>query len=94
MNYDWDEIKRDINLSKHGIDFFAATSVFEDTERIETIDDRIDYGEERVQVIGMARPGLLFVVYTERDKGDTYRIISARRANKREKALYNSMLGI
>ena len=55
---------------------------------------RLDYGEERVQVIGMARPGLLFVVYTERDKGDTYRIISARRANKREKALYNSMLGI
>jgi uncharacterized DUF497 family protein len=94
MNFEWDESKRKINLSKHGIDFVAAVSIFKDQNRIEALDDRQDYGEERVQVIGTAKPGILFVVYTERDSSNTYRIISARKANKKEKALYNSMLGM
>ena len=94
MDFEWDENKRKINLSKHGIDFVAAVSIFEDHDRIEAVDDRQEYGEERVQVIGVAKPGVLFVVYTERDSGNSYRIISARKANKKEKALYNSMLGM
>lgn len=93
MNFEWDETKRQINLSKHGIDFVAAATIFDDIERIETEDDRQDYGEIRIQVIGEAKPGILFVVYTERDSGNTYRIVSARKANKKERALYNSMKG-
>lgn len=92
MNFDWDDNKRQSNIKKHGIDFIAAINIFDDRERIETIDDRHDYGEERIQVIGQAKPGILFVVYTQRDKGDTYRIISARKANRKERALYLSML--
>ena len=94
MNFEWDENKRKINIQNHGIDFVAAVSIFDDFNRIEAEDDRQDYGEERIQVIGSAKPGILFVVYTERDSGGTYRIISARKANKKEKAVYNSMLGM
>lgn len=93
MKFEWDETKRKINLDKHGIDFVAAATIFDDIERIETEDDRKDYREVRIQVIGEAKPGILFVVYTERDAGETYRIISARKANKKERALYNSMKG-
>ncbi len=93
MNYEWDEDKRKKNINKHGIDFVAAVDIFNDIERIETIDDRDDYGEERIQSIGEARPGILFVVYTLRKKNSTRRIVSARKANKKEKALYFSLLG-
>ena len=93
MNYEWDEKKRQINITKHGIDFVAAKEVFNDIERIETIDDRKNYDEERIQTIGYAKPGILFVVYTLRDNETTRRFISARKANKKEKALYNSLLG-
>jgi uncharacterized protein len=93
MNYTWDENKRNSNINKHGIDFSAAREVFHDVNRIETIDDRKDYGEERLQTIGFAKPGLLFVVYTYRENKTTRRFISARKANKTEQALYNSMIG-
>ena len=45
MQYEWDEEKRLSNIRKHGIDFVAAISIFDDHERIETVDDEIDYGE-------------------------------------------------
>ncbi len=93
MNYTWDENKRALNVKKHSIDFPTAIDVFHDENRVETLDDRDDYGEERIQTIGYAMPGLLFVVYTYRDNESTRRFISARRANRREKALYNSMIG-
>lgn len=93
MDFEWDEKKRKINLEKHGIDFVAARTVFDDKERIETVDDRHDYGEERIQTIGYAKPGILFVVYTYRDNNQTVRFISARKANKKEKSLYNSLIG-
>jgi uncharacterized DUF497 family protein len=93
MNYEWDEKKRKINIDKHGIDFVAAITIFKDNERIETEDTRNDYGEPRLQVIGEARPGLLFVVYTLRGQGASRRIISARKANNKERTIYLSMKG-
>lgn len=93
MIYTWDENKRAINLNKHGIDFIDAAEIFGDPNRIETIDDRQNYGEERFQTIGYAMPGLLFVVYTYRDDKTKRRIISARKASTKEKAIYNSQLG-
>ena len=87
------KIREILNIQKHGIDFPTAIDVFHDLERIETVDDRQDYGEERLQTIGYAQPGLLFVVYTYRDNETTRRFISARRANEKEKALYNSLIG-
>ena len=94
MIYNWDENKRTSNIQKHGVDFVDAAEIFIDPNRIETVDDRIDYGEERLQTIGYALPGLLFVVYTYRDKMTKRRIISARKATKKEKALYNSQIGL
>ncbi|MDR1361107.1 MAG: BrnT family toxin [Rickettsiales bacterium] len=91
MNFEWDENKRKSNLEKHGLDFLRASRVFKDSNRIEQIDNRKEYGEIRIQVIGkirlFLRPVLVaFVVYTGR--GGKKRIISARPASKEEKVVY------
>ena len=86
MEFEWDEQKNSINIAKHGIDFKDALHVFEDDQYI-TREDHGSYGEQRFQVIGMAKYDLVFMVYTERD-GDTVRIISARLAIKAEKKMY------
>lgn len=91
MQFEWDENKNQRNIEKHGIDFNDAITIFDDDERVEAIDDRNNYGEERLQVIGEAKPGVLMVVYTCRNKRASRRIISARTASRRERALYQSM---
>jgi uncharacterized DUF497 family protein len=53
---------------------------------VERIDDREDYGEERIQLVGMCEGVLLHVTYTER--GERIRIISARRAERHEQDDY------
>ncbi|MCW8934905.1 MAG: BrnT family toxin [Gammaproteobacteria bacterium] len=93
MLYNWDENKRNSNIQKHGIDFVDAAEIFSDPNRIEAVDERTDYGEERLQTIGYALPGILFVVYTYRDNKSKRRLISARKASKKEQALYNSQIG-
>jgi uncharacterized protein len=75
------------NLSKHGVDFRDAIAALEDTNRLEDIDTRFEYGEERIQVIGMARGDVLFVIVTLRDE-DICRIISARKATRHEQDRY------
>ncbi len=88
MQFQWDDSKNQTNVIKHGIDFLQASTVFKDTSAIVMEDTRHDYGEDRYQIIGTTDPlGIVFVVFTERD-GDIIRIISARKANKREKRLY------
>jgi uncharacterized DUF497 family protein len=68
-------------LIKHKIDFEDAKNIFLDPNRLER-EDKLDYDETRIQVIGMVNQVLLFVVYTKRN--GRYRIISTRRANKNE----------
>ena len=94
MKVEWDENKNIKNMAKHGIDFNDAITIFDDDERLEALDTRNDYGEERLQVIGEAKPGVLMVAYTWRHDATTRRIISARTASAKERALYNSMKGI
>ncbi len=77
-----------MNLEKHGVRFEIASAVFVDPDRITIIDDRFDYGEERLVTLGRAHDGILVVVTTERDEGQTIRIISARKPNKRERRAY------
>ena len=87
MEFEWDENKRKSNIDKHGIDFQDALHVFYDMKRIEYADDRKDYGELRMHVIGVVNSEIIIlVVYTDRDSST--RIISARRANKKEKRKY------
>jgi uncharacterized DUF497 family protein len=64
-----------------------AIAALEDPNRLEEIDTRFPYDEERVQVIGMASGRLLFVAATFRGER-TCRIISARKATKHEQVRY------
>lgn len=88
MNFEWDADKAQSNFEKHGVRFEIASGVFVDPNHITAVDDRFDYGEERLVTLGRTSEGILVVVATERDKGHTIRIISARKASKRERSTY------
>lgn len=87
MDYEWDAAKAAENFRKHGIDFVDSIAAVEDPNRLEEVDSRFDYGEERMRIIGMSIGNILFVVTTLRDKR-TCRIISARRATRHEQDRY------
>ena len=78
---EWDDKKAEINIKKHGIYFEDAARIFLDENRIEDYDELHSDYEERIKVIGKVDE-ILFVIYTER--GEKYRLISARYANKKE----------
>ena len=84
-DFEWDEEKAKINKQKHGIRFETAVNVFMDKNFVDDIDELHSDFEERIKVIGKVKE-ILTVIYTER--GENYRIISARRADKNEEALY------
>jgi uncharacterized DUF497 family protein len=75
VKYEWDNGKAAVNLRKHGVDFADAIAALEDPNRLEEIDARFVYDEERIQVIGMAHVKVLFVIVTLAGE-DTCRIIS------------------
>src|SRR5260370_5474607 len=81
VQYEWNNGKAAENLRKHRVDFADAIAALEDTNRLEEIDTRFDYGEERIQVIGMARGHVLVVVVTLIDE-ETCRIISRPQATR------------
>ena len=85
FNYQWDKNKAKTNFKKHGIYFADAVSVFEDDLAIYIEDDHQD--EKRFVHLGMDAFGtLLVVVYTWR--GNDIRIISARKAKRKERRYY------
>lgn len=86
MRFEWDEAKNAANIRKHGIDFKDAVDIFSHP-MLTAIDGRFVYDEERRVAIGLVRQIIGVVVYTERC-GDVIRIISARKATKREVRLY------
>lgn len=86
MNFEWDGRKAEANYRRHGIGFTEARKVFLDPMRLELPDERQNYGEDRFQTIGVASGRMLVVVYTER--GDSIRIISARKATRKESKSY------
>ncbi|MBI3551556.1 MAG: BrnT family toxin [Elusimicrobia bacterium] len=88
MDFDWDPEKAADNLVKHGVSFDQAIKVFDDPDAKYFPDDEHSREEIREKVIGSAEEaGIVLVVFTER-KGDILRIISAWKATKREKKLY------
>jgi uncharacterized protein len=87
VKYEWDNGKAAVNLRKHGVDFADAIAALEDPNRLEEIDARFVYDEERIQVIGMAHVKVLFVIVTLPGE-DTCRIISARKATRHEQDRY------
>jgi uncharacterized protein len=92
MEFEWDPSKADANLRKHHVSFEDAARIFLDPQRIETCDDRENYGEGRWKTIGLVEPALVAVVYTVRGKdGNLIRLISARKADAHESAQYREV---
>ena len=84
--FEWDHAKAEANFAKHGVRFDFAVGIFLDEARLEQVDARQPYGEDRINVIGIVEDVVLQVTYTMR--GDTARIISARRASRKERQRY------
>ena len=90
IHFEWDEFKNRINQAKHGISFEEASSVFYDTNAILFDDPGHSLEENRFLILGISRKTRLCIVsHCYRDKNETIRIISARKATKREKESYN-----
>ncbi len=86
--FEWDEAKNRVNVLKHGIDFGDAVRIFE-SSTLDRVDSRGPYGERRVNSIGeVAGIAIVNVTHTARD--GTIRIISARRANRAERRLFEA----
>jgi hypothetical protein len=89
QRYEWDENKNQINIKKHGVSFEEAWTVFIDENHIYEIDDEHSQNEERFIIIGMSEQlKLLYVCHCYRESGDVIRLISARKAEKREAKAY------
>jgi uncharacterized DUF497 family protein len=91
--FEWDEAKAKANRKKHGISFEECIHIFEDPYVL-SVQDRIENGELRWQSIGLAGGILLILVaHTVRSSQDEQdeivRIISARRANRKERIQYD-----
>jgi uncharacterized protein len=86
MDFEWDEAKDASNLRKHDLSFDAATRAFNDPWALDE-DDFGSKGEQRFNRIGMSADRLVVVTYMFR--GETCRIISARRAAPHERRRYH-----
>ena len=85
MRFTWSERKRAIHLKDHGLDFIDAPSVFEGSTY--TFEDaRFDYGEQRFETLGLLAGVPVSIVHTESE--DEIRVISFRKATKREANIY------
>lgn len=87
MNIDWDPKKAEANLREHQVSFAEAATALTDDYAL-TREDPDSFGEQRHVALGMSATGaLLVVVYTHREP-DIYRLISAWKANKPQRKLY------
>jgi hypothetical protein len=87
MKIEWDPEKAKSNLKKHGISFEEAATALSDPMAATGADPDHSISEERYVTFGVSEKGRLVVVsHTEKD--ETIRIISARKASKGEKELY------
>jgi uncharacterized DUF497 family protein len=84
--FGWRQDKAAENLLKHDVSFQQGAKATRDPFAIEWIDNREDYGEQRINLLGMCDGVILHVTYTER--GELTWIISARRAERHEQDRY------
>jgi hypothetical protein len=87
VDWTWDKNKSRNNLAKHGIDFELAQLMFDDPMAATRFEMSYD-GEDRWQTIGLIGPVLVLVVHTAPDGENPGRIISARRATRHERRIY------
>ena len=91
MEFEWDDIKAEVNLKKHGIRFSEAATIWLDNSALEMPDPEHSQDEERWIRLGFSRQAhVLVVAYVVRIEGERVRIISARKAIRSEMKQYNS----
>ena len=83
----WDEAKRLTNIREHGFDFVGCEAVFDGPVTTRE-DDRLNYGEQRINLLGLLAGQVIRMTYTER--GDGFHVISLRKATKHETRDYFS----
>lgn len=89
IEFQWDVAKAAANLKKHQVSFEEAKSIFFDEFGVQFFDDDHSSDEDRFLMLGVSsRAKLLIVCHCERNHGSTIRIISARKATRRESAFY------
>jgi hypothetical protein len=87
--FEWDDAKNKINLKKHGVSFEEAQTVFFDDNAIEFDDPDHSLDEERYLLLGFSQSlKILVVCHCYRDSESIIRIISARKATKKEQKAY------
>ena len=89
LTFEWDPAKAAANLKKHQVSIVEAKSVFFDEFATQFFDEDHSISEERFLMLGMSSGAkLLLVCHCDRENGEIIRIISARKATKRESAFY------
>jgi uncharacterized DUF497 family protein len=93
-NFEWDARKAAINIEKHRVSFEHVASVFQDVSALSLFDEKHSQAEERWITLGLDNQGRLLVVcHTWRETvtgAASCRIISARKASRRESAQYQN----
>lgn len=94
MQFEWDENKNQANIEKHGISFLEASTVFYDENAVLFDDPDHSENEDRFLIIGFSQKARICIVsHCYRGNDGVIRIISARKATKRESEAYNRSEG-
>jgi uncharacterized protein len=91
--FEWDPRKAEANAAKHGVSFDDAVTVFLDAQALDGADLQHSSAEAQFRRLGLSADGrVLIVAYSLRRTRDaeTIRLISARRASRRERAAYHA----
>lgn len=89
IKFEWDKKKNNKNISKHGVNFVEASTAFLDDNALLIKDDKHSKEEERFILLGMSSmANLLVICHCYRSKDEIIRIISARKATKKEEKQY------
>ncbi|MGH9748951.1 MAG: BrnT family toxin [Candidatus Polarisedimenticolia bacterium] len=93
MRFEWDPAKDKTNRAKHGLSFDEAAELFKaGVDYLEIYDEEHSDEEDRFIAVGPIKRGVIVVAYTERDD-DVLRILSARRATKKECQRFEKLEG-
>ena len=93
MVFVWDATKHRLNMAKHGVCFEEAMTVFDDDRAVVFYDEDHSDDEDRFLIVGNSCFGKVLVVsHCYKQEDDTVRIISSRKATKREVAFYEKRI--
>jgi len=88
IEFAWDEEKNCSNQKKHGVSFEEAETIFYDDDALLKYDEEHSRDEERFVMLGMSRANRMLVVCHCYRIGEVIRLISARKATRKEESQY------